>query len=87
MTSIWWVRRDLRLTDNLALHSALQTDSVIPIFILDPAFATQSLRRKSFFIRRFAYSRSRITKTKFLSRDSQRQTNQRASRIVRGNQI
>ncbi|HRJ75219.1 MAG TPA: deoxyribodipyrimidine photo-lyase, partial [Anaerolineales bacterium] len=30
MTSIWWIRRDLRLTDNLALHSALQAGSVIP---------------------------------------------------------
>ncbi|HCR70051.1 MAG TPA: deoxyribodipyrimidine photo-lyase, partial [Anaerolineae bacterium] len=48
MTSIWWIRRDLRLTDNLALHSALQAGSVIPTFILDPAFESQSRRRKNF---------------------------------------
>ena len=40
MTSIWWIRRDLRLTDNPALHSALGQGQVIPVFILDPAFST-----------------------------------------------
>lgn len=35
--SIWWVRRDLRLDDNHALHSATAAGTpVIPIFILDP---------------------------------------------------
>jgi len=48
MTSIWWIRRDLRLTDNPALHSALEAGSVIPVFILDPSFSTQSPRRSSF---------------------------------------
>ncbi len=48
MTSIWWIRRDLRLTDNPALDSALEAGSVIPVFILDPAFSSSSLRRKSF---------------------------------------
>jgi deoxyribodipyrimidine photo-lyase len=48
MTSIWWIRRDLRVTDNLALHSALEAGSVIPTFILDPAFDAQSARRKNF---------------------------------------
>lgn len=48
MTSIWWIRRDLRLTDNLALHSALEAGSVLPIFILDPAFSSQSSRRRDF---------------------------------------
>lgn len=48
MTSIWWIRRDLRLTDNLALHSALQSGFVIPTFILDPAFDQSSPRRKNF---------------------------------------
>lgn len=49
MTSIWWIRRDLRLTDNLALQAALRVGSVIPIFILDPAFDKASTRRKIFF--------------------------------------
>lgn len=48
MTSIWWIRRDLRLTDNLALHSALRAGSVLPVFILDPAFSSQSPRRRDF---------------------------------------
>ena len=35
---IWWIRRDLRLENNQALHAALQTKlPVIPLFILDPA--------------------------------------------------
>ena len=34
---IWWVRRDLRLADNVTLYHALQDSaSVIPVFILDP---------------------------------------------------
>ncbi len=48
MTSIWWIRRDLRLTDNPTLQAALEADSVIPVFILDPAFSYQSSRRKNF---------------------------------------
>jgi deoxyribodipyrimidine photo-lyase len=48
MIAIWWIRRDLRLTDNTALHSALETGSVLPVFILDPAFSSQSPRRTDF---------------------------------------
>lgn len=34
---IWWIRRDLRLHDNLALQAALASDwAVLPVFILDP---------------------------------------------------
>ncbi len=37
-TAIWWLRRDLRLTDNPALTAALvRGASVIPVFVLDPA--------------------------------------------------
>jgi deoxyribodipyrimidine photo-lyase len=37
-TAVWWIRRDLRLTDNQALASALeQAKSVLPVFVLDPA--------------------------------------------------
>ena len=36
-TAIWWIRRDLRLSDNQALTEALrQADVVVPVFILDP---------------------------------------------------
>lgn len=48
MTTIWWIRRDLRLTDNAALHAALGAGSVVPVFILDPAFSHASPRRKDF---------------------------------------
>ena len=48
MPVIWWIRRDLRLTDNAALHAALEGDSVIPAFIIDPAFSDSSPRRKNF---------------------------------------
>jgi deoxyribodipyrimidine photo-lyase len=48
MTTIWWIRRDLRLTDNAALHAALAAGPVLPVFILDPAFSRSSARRKNF---------------------------------------
>ncbi len=48
MTAIWWIRRDLRLTDNPALHAALEAGAVIPTFILDPAFSRSSARRMEF---------------------------------------
>jgi deoxyribodipyrimidine photo-lyase len=48
MTAIWWIRRDLRLTDNAALHAALQAGSVLPAFIIDPAFSRSSPRRRDF---------------------------------------
>jgi deoxyribodipyrimidine photo-lyase len=48
MTSIWWIRRDLRLMDNAALHAALEAGPVIPVFIMDPAFSRTSSRRKDF---------------------------------------
>jgi deoxyribodipyrimidine photo-lyase len=36
-TVIWWIRRDLRLSDNQALAAAMsQADVVIPLYILDP---------------------------------------------------
>lgn len=38
-TNIWWIRRDLRLYDNPALHAAIASaDAIIPLFILDPVF-------------------------------------------------
>jgi deoxyribodipyrimidine photo-lyase len=48
MTAIWWIRRDLRLTDNPALHAALEAGPVVPVFVLDPAFAHSSSRRRNF---------------------------------------
>ncbi len=38
-SAIWWIRRDLRLSDNHALNAALgSAQRVIPLFILDPFF-------------------------------------------------
>ncbi len=48
MTVIWWIRRDLRLTDNAALHAALEAGPVIPVFVIDPAFSRSSPRRRNF---------------------------------------
>lgn len=37
-TAIWWIRRDLRLSDNQALHAALaHSRYVLPVFVLDAA--------------------------------------------------
>ena len=37
-TVVWWIRRDLRLNDNTALKSAVNTGlPIIPLFIIDPA--------------------------------------------------
>jgi deoxyribodipyrimidine photo-lyase len=42
-TSIWWIRRDLRLSDNQALTAALgKNQVVIPVFILDPRLIASS---------------------------------------------
>ena len=35
-TTIYWVRRDLRLADNPALMAAVAEGAVVPVFILDP---------------------------------------------------
>ena len=36
-TAIWWIRRDLRLADNLALTAAAAGGrAVVPVFVLDP---------------------------------------------------
>lgn len=40
-TAVWWIRRDLRLADNQAMHAALAAaERVIPLFVLDPALLT-----------------------------------------------
>jgi len=36
-TSIWWVRRDLRVHDNYALTHAARADALLPVFVFDPA--------------------------------------------------
>jgi deoxyribodipyrimidine photo-lyase len=42
-TAIWWIRRDLRTSDNQALSAALQqSEVVIPVFIFDPHLLASS---------------------------------------------
>ena len=36
VTSIWWIRRDLRVQDNPALNQAHVDGDVLPVFIFDP---------------------------------------------------
>ncbi len=54
MTSIWWIRRDVRLHDNQALSAALKKGApVLPLFILDHhilASAGHSPRRYAFLL-------------------------------------
>ena len=52
LAAIWWVRRDLRLSDNQALAAALAAaPHVVPVFVLDPRLLNSrfnSLRRTAF---------------------------------------
>jgi len=50
MTSLWWIRRDLRLTDNPALQSALEVGAVIPVFILDPHLLSRPAPKRQAFL-------------------------------------
>lgn len=51
MAVIWWIRRDLRLSDNYTLNAALATGKpVIPVFILDLSLATAKRQRRLGFL-------------------------------------
>lgn len=50
MTAIWWIRRDIRLSDNPALRAALQHATVIPLFILDPHLLSRTPQRRQHFL-------------------------------------
>jgi deoxyribodipyrimidine photo-lyase len=53
-TNIWWLRRDLRLTDNRALQAAMaEGEAVVPVFILDPRLLSSTYlgkKRKAFLL-------------------------------------
>ncbi len=50
-TSIWWIRRDLRLHDNTALEHAINHDkTVVPLFILDPALLSNPHANRDYFL-------------------------------------
>jgi len=48
-TVVMWFRRDLRLSDHPALHAAAaEGRSVVPLFVVDPAFAAAGAPRRAF---------------------------------------
>jgi deoxyribodipyrimidine photo-lyase len=52
MPVIWWIRRDLRLKDNLTLKMALNHAPILPVFILDPVLIKKTpIRRRNFLYR------------------------------------
>jgi deoxyribodipyrimidine photo-lyase len=50
MTSIWWLRRDLRLADNPSLAEAMKAGSVVPAFVLDPRLLAHPAPRRQQFL-------------------------------------
>ncbi|MCJ7714963.1 MAG: deoxyribodipyrimidine photo-lyase, partial [Anaerolineales bacterium] len=55
MKAIWWIRRDLRLNDNLTLQKALSNSQILPVFILDPILLSgTNTRRLSFLFNNLA---------------------------------
>ena len=50
MNVIWWIRRDLRLADNLTLQTALESKQILPVFILDPYFFGKTNNRRNQFL-------------------------------------
>ena len=49
--SIWWIRRDLRLHDNLALHTACRNfDQLVPLFILEPELMEKAAPKRRAFL-------------------------------------
>jgi deoxyribodipyrimidine photo-lyase len=47
---LWWIRRDLRLEDNPALHAACEAGPVLPVFILDPYLLSRTPARRQAFL-------------------------------------
>lgn len=55
-TALWWIRRDLRLTDNQALQAACAAaPNVIPLFVLDPNLLTWRYHRHAASRRAFLF--------------------------------
>jgi deoxyribodipyrimidine photo-lyase len=50
MSAIWWIRRDLRLSDNPTLQAAMETGAVVPVFILDPHLLNRTPQRRQAFL-------------------------------------
>jgi deoxyribodipyrimidine photo-lyase len=50
MPAIHWLRRDIRLKDNPALHTALHYGAVVSVFILDPHLLSRTPKRRQDFL-------------------------------------
>jgi deoxyribodipyrimidine photo-lyase len=50
MSTIWWIRRDLRLQDNKTLQQALKDPPILPVFILDPLLISSTPKRRQNFL-------------------------------------
>lgn len=50
MTSIYWFRRDIRLSNNFALAAAFKQGPVIPVFIVDPHLLAKTPKRRQDFL-------------------------------------
>jgi deoxyribodipyrimidine photo-lyase len=61
--ALWWVRRDLRLTDNQALHAALRHGEVVPVFILDPNVLNSRYHARAEKRRAFLFAGLRVLDT------------------------
>jgi len=48
--SLWWLRRDLRLSDNQALNAALERGRVIPVFIMDEKLIQKPAEKRQAFL-------------------------------------
>lgn len=46
--AVWWIRRDMRLSDNKALQAAAAEGTVVPLFVVDPVFARAGRARRQF---------------------------------------
>jgi deoxyribodipyrimidine photo-lyase len=47
---IWWLRRDLRLSENLTLATAQNHGLVLPVFVLDPKLMDENPNRRQRFL-------------------------------------
>jgi len=70
-TALWWIRRDLRLHDNPALHAALQHGAVIPVFILDPQVLSSRYHARAEKRRAFLFGGLRALDADLRARGSQ----------------
>ena len=50
MRALWWIRRDLRLHDNLTLQAVLKHEQILPVFIFDESLIKGTPDRRQKFL-------------------------------------